>query len=152
MKSNKNIVRGLIIAVGVLCTIIVFLVVSTKQSNAERVMFTGNEQHVVRLDQAAQWTENFRKDADKNALVAGFFGRNIFEKILDQNQVVGIRIYNAKHDNGNPVFVLVGVDATGKDVASGIVGEGIVPCPPFCGWPPEALQKSSETKPLALTK
>jgi hypothetical protein len=153
MNANRNVFRAMLAAIGFICLVIVLIVVSTKRSSAERSLFTGYEQHVVTLDQAKGWTANFQKDAPKEALIAGFFGKTIFERIIGQDNCVGIRIYNAKHENGNPVFVLVGVDASGKDLTSGVVGEGILPCPPFCGeCCGNELQSATGAQPLALVK
>jgi len=82
-------------------------------------------------------------------MVAGYFGKNIFEKILSQDGAVGVRIYKAKHDNGDDVFVLVGVDDKGKDIAAGVVGEGILPCPPICD-PNNILMTGQGAGPLAM--
>ena len=155
MQNNKKIVHALIFAVGVLCSIIALLVLSTKNTSAERAMYSGNERHVVNVDDAAQWTANFRKDAPSSPLLAGYMGKNIFEKILKQDNCVGIRIYNAKHENGNPVLVLVGVDEKGNDITAGTVGEDIIPCPPYCsggGGPVSLLQLPVSGKPLAIAQ
>ncbi|OGU32814.1 MAG: hypothetical protein A2X67_11740 [Ignavibacteria bacterium GWA2_55_11] len=103
------------------------------------------------LDQAQRWTADYQKTTGEGQLIAGYFGKNIFEKILNQDKVTGIRIYKAKHDNGDEVFVLVGVDDKGTDLVSGVVGENILTCPPFCSWD-LTLQKGVPTSPLAMVK
>ena len=114
-------------------------------------MFTGDEHHQVTANQAARWTADYQKSMGDGQLVAGYFGKNIFDKILKQEDAVGIRIYKAKHDNGDEVLVLVGVDTKGDDIVTGVVGENIIPCPPFCGdW--GYFTKGLDQKPLASAR
>ncbi len=103
---------------------------------AEKLLYTGKENHAITLDAATKMTARFQKTAKNEEIAAGYFGRDIFEKILSQNNCVGIRIYNALQDNGSPTFVLIGVGSDGKDIAGGVVGEDTFPCPPFCGSSP----------------
>ena len=121
--------------------------VTVQTSTASTTLFTGQEHHQVTLPQAQRWTASFQKTAGEGELVAGYFGKNIFDKILSQENVTGIRIYKAKHDNGADVFVLVGVDEKGKELVSGAIGEGIIPCPPICG---DLTVGNSSTGPLAM--
>ncbi len=129
-RSNKLVFRATLAFASVVLLAIAFLV-TLQTSTASSTLFTGEEHHQVTLNQAQRWTSEFQKTAGEGELIAGYFGRNIFERILDQEGAVGVRIYKAKHDNGDDVFVLVGVDKEGQDITS-VVGEGIVPCPPFC--------------------
>ena len=71
----------------------------------------------------------FRSDP---SIKGGAFCRAIFDKILAQPGCVAIRYYYAKMDNGTPTIVVVGVDALGKDMEGGILGEVTYPCPPLC--------------------
>ena len=130
-RKNKLVFRATLAFTSVVLIAIAYLV-TVQTSTASSTLFTGQEHHQVTLPQAQRWTSSFQKTAGEGELIAGYFGKNIFEKILNQEDVSGIRIYKAKHDNGDDVFVLVGVDSKGKDVVSGVVGEGIIPCPPFC--------------------
>ena len=95
-------------------------------------MFTGNEEHKISLEDAIKLTRNFRISMSAGSIKAGFFGRNAFSKILAQPDAVGIRIYNAKLDDGSPTFVLVGVNAQGEDLTGGEIAEFGLPCPPYC--------------------
>ena len=47
---------------------------------------------------------------------AHFVGRNIIEKILSQPDCTGIKIYKALNAEGEPTYVFVGVDKTGKAI------------------------------------
>lgn len=93
--------------------------------------FTGNEAEQIPLPLACSWTANFRKDCP-NQTKAHFFGKVILQAILNQEGCVGIRAYNAIDDDGKRQLVLVGVDATEKDMVTGIIAERSIPCPPFC--------------------
>jgi len=133
MKSTRSFFVRFNAVVFSLLLVVAFYLVSNKTTVAEKSMYSGIENHVISLDAAKKMTDNFQKSASSADLVAGYFGKSIYEKILSQKNCVGIRIYNAKEEAGTPVFVLVGVDANGNDIASGVVGEDIIPCPPFCG-------------------
>ena len=95
-------------------------------------VFSGNENHLTTLAEATQLTRNFRESTMNATGKGGFFGRNIFDRILAQSDCVGIRVYYARHDNGGPTFVLAGVDEVGRDLSRGILGEYVMWCPPFC--------------------
>ena len=103
--------------------------------NSAKAQYTGNENHAITLDQAATYIQNFRKNPSVPSLKGGYFGRNIFEKILAQHGCVGIRYYYAATNEGSPTIVLVGVDSTGNDMEQGVIGEIAIPCPPFCSSP-----------------
>lgn len=85
--------------------------------------FTGEEQHAISLGEGSEFTRNYRKSAGKDAILGGYFGREIFEKILDQQGCVGIRIYFAKNTEANPTFVLTGADTIGNDLYQGILAQ-----------------------------
>lgn len=91
--------------------------------------FTGNEEHSISLDDASKLTKNYRE----SMILGGFFGKETLLKILDQEDCVGIRIYNALDEDRTPQFVLVGVDADEKDMEKGELAERSILCPPRCG-------------------
>jgi hypothetical protein len=103
--------------------------------SAQQHQYTGNEDHVVTLDQAVKFVQNFSSNPTTPDIKGGYFGKNIFDKILSQSGCVGIRYYYAKTDAGVATLVLVGVDASGNDLTQGVLGEQIIPCPPFCPAP-----------------
>ena len=133
MSTRNRIVFRATLAVMSIVLVAIVIAVTSAVSTANRTMFTGDEHHQVTANQAARWTADYQKSMGDGQLVAGYFGKNIFDKILKQEDAVGIRIYKAKHDNGDEVLVLVGVDTKGDDIVAGVVGENIIPCPPFCG-------------------
>lgn len=88
--------------------------------------------HEVLLDSAKKYIANLKKDATQMKIKGGMFYRDVFDKMLTQKGVVGLRFYFAKTDDGNPTLVAVGVDSTGKDMTAGVIAQSIYPCPPFC--------------------
>jgi hypothetical protein len=151
MSTRNRFVFRATLAITSIVLVAIFIAVTSAVSTANRTMFTGEEHHQVTSDQAARWTAEYQKTMGDGALVAGYFGKNIFEKILSQEEAVGIRIYKAKHDNGDEVLVLVGVDGKGNDIVSGVVGENIIPCPPFCGGF-DVFTKGLDQKPMASVR
>ncbi len=95
--------------------------------------FTGRENHSITLEEARKLTANYRNRAGKDAVLAGFFGKETIQKIIDQDGCVGIRYYYALTDEGKPALVLVGVDANENDIIDGVIAEVSLPCPPYCG-------------------
>lgn len=91
-----------------------------------------NHSHEVSLDSAKKYINNLKKDAMQMKTKGGMFYRDVFDKMLSQKGVVGIRYYYAKMDDGTPTIVLVGVDSLGKDMTSTAIAEKSYPCPPYC--------------------
>ncbi len=147
-QSNKRIFRVTLAFTSLVLVAIAFLV-TLQTSTANSTLFTGAEHHQVTLPQAQRWTADYQKTSQEGELIAGYFGRNIFEKILSQENAMGVRIYKAKHDNGDEVFVLIGVDKKGEDIVNGVVGEGVLPCPPICSKD-NILQRGMLDKPVAI--
>ena len=97
--------------------------------------FNGTEGTIIDLEQAATWTANYRKDAVANAdgivVKAHFYGRDILQKLLDQEGCMGIRMYYSRDEKGQKQLVLVGADENGNDLESMVVDNGKI-CPPDC--------------------
>ena len=94
--------------------------------------FTGEEDHSISLEDASKLTANYRKSAGKDTIKAGFFGKATINKIIDQKDCVGIRIYYGQQEDGKPNLVLVGAKANEDDILDGVIAERQVPCPPNC--------------------
>jgi hypothetical protein len=137
-RTRKLIVAALAVAVCVIAGGMFGTV--TGKTPIQQQQFTGNEQHVISLSDAVRFIKNYRSNPKAPSIQGAYLGRNIFEKILAQPGCVGIRYYYAAMDDGTPTIVLVGVNAAGADLDSGILGEQVFPCPPFCG-PPSQLTK-----------
>lgn len=91
-----------------------------------------NHSHEVSLDSAKKYIQNLKKDAIQMKTQGGLFYRDVFDKMLSQKGLVGIRYYYAKMDDGSPTIVMVGVDSLGKDMSKAVIAEGTYPCPPYC--------------------
>ena len=146
MKSNHKFTRVLAVAFAA-SLFVVFFFGTFQSTHAEKSLYTGKEHHEVNFESAQRWTGRFQLDAKPGDIMAGYMAQNIFKKILEQPGCVGIRIYNAKLDNGQPTFVLVGVDGDGNDMVGGAIGEDIIPCPPMC--PLNSLFESKKAIALA---
>jgi hypothetical protein len=95
---------------------------------------TANGDHQVDLVTALRFIKNHKSNLKSStaAVKGGFFARNAFEKILAQPGVIGIRFYYAQKDDGSPTLILVGVDAKGQDIQTGLLMERTIDCPPWC--------------------
>ena len=91
-----------------------------------------NQNHDFPLNQASQWTANYRA-ANPNLIKAHAFGKNAIKKIFQQAGCVGMRIYYALDENGVQQLIIVGVDANANDLHQGLIAERSMPCPPLCG-------------------
>ncbi|MFQ6103026.1 MAG: hypothetical protein ACE5OP_01895 [Candidatus Glassbacteria bacterium] len=95
--------------------------------------FTGNENHTITLEEASKFTRNYREKAPSGAILGGYFGKEALQRVLNQENCVGIRYYHAEKDDGTSVLILVGVDASENDLIGGELLEWSIPCPPYCG-------------------
>ncbi|MDX2056669.1 MAG: hypothetical protein SFV24_02605 [Gemmatimonadales bacterium] len=68
------------------------------------------------------------------------YGRNIFDKILKDERVEGIRFYAGIDDEGRYTLLFCGIDAKGNDVLVGTIGDEPWRCPPFCSVTNGVLQ------------
>lgn len=96
--------------------------------------YNGSEGEAIALDEGAALTANYRKSkGDKAETVrAHFFGRDILQDILNQENCAGIRMYYGLDENEGRQQVLVGVAADGQDMEAGIVADRLRICPPDC--------------------
>lgn|SRR5574343_611029 len=102
--------------------------------------FNGNEGTFITLEEATQWTANFRNSGNYDGIKAQFYGKNKLLEILNQPGCVGIRIYRALDERNNPVLVLVGANSAENDLFTGNILEKGCSCPPFCGGDESPLQ------------
>jgi hypothetical protein len=86
---------------------------------------------IISLSEASEMTSAFRKSFP-NATLGVLYSANVFKDILDQDNCVGIRIYNAQEADGSITNVLVGVDENGNDIFQGRIYEKGTKCPPLC--------------------
>lgn len=88
--------------------------------------------HDISLQEARDLIQNHQLIEGKDVRISEFFGRDAIQKILDQYDCVGIRIYYGQESDGTPVLVLMGVESQGKDLEMGPRLEKGLPCPPYC--------------------
>lgn len=91
-----------------------------------------NSSEVITLEQAVKYTHSFQ-EKNPNTIKSFFAGSDKLNLILEQEDCIGIRIYNgynAEEDRMN--LVLVGVDKSGEDMTSGVILEELTPCPNVC--------------------
>lgn len=86
----------------------------------------------ITLTQAQEMVNEFRKrfpDATK-----GYFaGANHFDKILQQEDCIGLRIYNGyDKDTDSTNLVIVGVNSNNEDMTKGFILDKLAACPPNC--------------------
>jgi hypothetical protein len=93
--------------------------------------FNGSEGEAISLNEAATMTSAYRS-ANPNATRGHFMGSTILNSILAQSGCKGIRTYYGIDSSGQKQLVLVGVDANGDDMTSGIIADRAVPCPQLC--------------------
>jgi len=66
-------------------------------------------------------------------VTAFFVGRTNVEKILNQQDCIGIRIYNGYDTEAAKMNqVLIGVNSKEEDMSDGIIIERLFTCPPYC--------------------
>jgi len=95
---------------------------------------------------ASKWIKNHTdKHPEKDAIRAHFFGSDLVNKILQQDQCVGLRIYYADNDEGVKQLLLVGARADGSNIwpngdgddiegsSAGLIVDVSRTCPPYCG-------------------
>ena len=97
--------------------------------------FTGNEDHDISFDDAAQMTLRYRQKVGEEARKGGFFGKKAVESLLEQDSCVGVRYYYGIDENEEKVLVLVGTDADENDLVANtnVAIEYSLPCPSQCG-------------------
>ena len=101
-----------------------------------------SDSHQISLQEAAQLTSNYRNTVVPIIVTAltGQKGQSFpvttIQTIMAQPGVVSIRIYYGM-ELLPPAFklIIVGVDANGNDVTTGIIADKGIVCPPVCGVP-----------------
>lgn len=91
-----------------------------------------NTGEVISLDQAIEFTHSYQEQ-NPNAIKAFFVGSDKVNSILEQENCMGIRMYNGYDvETQSNNLVLVGVDENGEDMTNGVIVEHLNPCPPDC--------------------
>jgi hypothetical protein len=95
--------------------------------------FPPKQDHRIPLAEAGAMTKRFRDGVAKGAEIAQMYPREVFETLLKNPKVSGIRSYFARTSEGKLQSVVVGVDKDGNDLLDGDIFDRGFPCPPFCG-------------------
>jgi hypothetical protein len=95
--------------------------------------FTGEEDHSISLENAAELTSKYRQVAGPGAILGGYFSKNAIKAIIEQDDCVGMRFYYGRASDGKPKLVLVGVLVNEDDMTGGVILEHATDCPPHCG-------------------
>lgn len=119
---------------------------SRTNSSGEHIspLYDGSDSGPIDLSLAKDWIENFRNTIDAHDTRSHYFGRNVIDNILLQDNCTGLRIYYALKDNGEKVLIIAGVDSGGNIMLplsqTVTIGENILadyswPCPTVCNPP-----------------
>ena len=95
---------------------------------------------VITAEQAKTLIAGFAKKFP-GQVVSSFIGGDNVKKILEQNNCIGLRIYNGYDDVEQKIsLVLVGVDQEEKDMLEAeIIYDQMATCPPLCTGPSNGL-------------
>ena len=107
---------------------------------ADGPKYNGTDGAPIDLATARQWVANY-KTQNPGQVVAHYFGKDIIQHILLENDCSGIRIYYALDDKGARQLLVVGVNTKGDNLLPEEGSEGggnqiadySFPCPPYCG-------------------
>lgn len=95
--------------------------------------FPPRQDHKISLAAAAALTKRYRDAVAKGAETAQMFPREVFEQLLKNAKVRGIRVYYGRNEGAKLEMVVVGVDGDGNDMLSdGEIFDRGFPCPPVC--------------------
>jgi len=95
--------------------------------------FTGNENHEISLNEAAEMTQRFRDNLPViDYTIAEYFGKSALEDLLNQQDCIGIRVYYGIDSDMKKHLVIVGVNDEGNDLYEGNLMELSINCPPIC--------------------
>ena len=101
--------------------------------NKKNMSFNGKEGAVISLTEGADMTANYRKTIPTGSIKGHFLGRELIQKILDQPECMGIRVYYGIDQDGQKSLVFVGADRNEDDMVGGVIADRSIPCPNSCG-------------------
>lgn len=97
--------------------------------------FTGFEDHLMPLQEAAELTANYRNSEPLGVTLGHYFSKSALLDILNQPSCVGVRIYYGLDNQNEKKLIIVGTDANENDLTDGQIAQHAKPCPPSCGTP-----------------
>jgi hypothetical protein len=99
---------------------------------AEQTWYSGHEDHNITLHEGIELTKAYRVNSRGDIPLANYFGKDALSSVLAQPGCVGLRMYYARHSDGSPSLVIVGVDKEGNDMTKGLICQKSGLCPPLC--------------------
>jgi hypothetical protein len=92
-----------------------------------------NTGSIITQEQAKTLIDAFAKKFP-GEVVSSFIGGDNVKKILEQEDCIGLRIYNGYNDAEQKIsLVVVGVNSNEEDMLeNGIIYDELVTCPPLC--------------------
>lgn len=88
---------------------------------------------------AQAWMKRFReKHPGKTDVIARFIGTDIVNKVLQQPDCVGMRVYFGYDEVGALQIILCGARADGSNIwpttpgSAAVLADGTISCPPYC--------------------
>jgi hypothetical protein len=110
---------------------------------AEQTWFSGHEDHNITLQEGIELTKAYRVTTRGDVILGQYFGKDALSNVLAQPGCVGLRMYYAKHKDGSPTLVIVGVDNKGIDMTKGLICQRAGECPPYCKGSSELRQDNT---------
>jgi hypothetical protein len=105
-----------------------------------------NSAEIISLEKAVKYTHAFQKK-NPDTIKSFFVGSEKLKLILEQENCIGIRIYNGyNEEEERENLVLVGVDASGEDMTRDVILEELTPCPKVCPIDSELIVIPEETE------
>lgn len=95
-------------------------------------MITGNENHSISLSDASEMTKRYRDSVTSGTIIAHLFNKASVIQLLQQADVVGVRVYYGINESGLKELILTGVNSSGNDVYEGILLDRSIKCPQDC--------------------
>src|SRR5690606_13015757 len=91
-----------------------------------------NTGEVITLDEAINYTHTFQEN-NPDAIKSFFAGINKINRILGQDDCIGIRVYNGEDPITGPTTLVSGAAAKKcEDITQGVILERLVTCPTHC--------------------
>lgn len=95
-------------------------------------MLDVNTGEVISLSEAQEYVTEFEKVYPNEVVKSFFVGKNHIKSILDQQDCIGLRVYNGyDYAEARMNQVFLGVNSEENDMKGLIVNKSVV-CPPIC--------------------
>ena len=92
--------------------------------------FDGTEGSLISMKEGAAMTAAHREAYPTNNQCI-FFGKNMLQDLLNQDDAMGLRFYFARNPEGKMTLVTIAVDSQGKDIQAKVGNKGHS-CPSDC--------------------